>query len=398
MLSSVYSSLSSLISFSKGIDVISNNTANVNTPGFKRADLLYKDSNYKSIGGDHNNGSNAIGTGVIADTTIKRFESGELLTTGADLDFAIDGNGFFITKNNNEHFYTRNGRFDTDDDGFLVHVESGHRVMSLAGQSLNEINISSHQVNPANATTSIDFTGNVSSADADHTISDTPVYNSNGNTELVSIVLTNNTAVTPFSWLVDVEDSTGAVIGNGEIRYQADGSPAAGFNTINFNITIDSIVQSVELNFGAAGTFNGSTSFSTTASSTVEVKGQDGFSSGSLLDISVDEQGRLNYSYTNGQSEVGEYLAIAVFNRPEELVELGNSLFDNKNNLSLSLTTSGLDGAGSLSNEQFEKSNVDLAQQFTDLIILQRGFQGSSQILSIVSELMKNLNDINQAR
>ncbi|HXF88972.1 MAG TPA: flagellar hook basal-body protein, partial [Xanthobacteraceae bacterium] len=118
MFSSILSAFSGMLGFSKGLDVISNNVANLNTPGFKAAELQFRDLFYRYSplqGG----GAEQVGQGVSAGNTRTRYRQGELRETGNPLDLAIDGNGFFVLRKDGETFFTRSGQFEFNGAGVL---------------------------------------------------------------------------------------------------------------------------------------------------------------------------------------------------------------------------------------------------------------------------------------
>lgn len=134
MLDSIYIGMSGLISFSDGLTSISNNVANLNTPGFKGSQLEFVDLFYRyqySGTTDQQGSPYAQGSGVASGATIPNFSQGEFRQTGNDLNAAIDGNGFFVLRKDGETFYTRAGQFQIDDAGYLVSTDDNARVASL---------------------------------------------------------------------------------------------------------------------------------------------------------------------------------------------------------------------------------------------------------------------------
>lgn len=399
MFGSIYTGLSGLLGFSNGLNVISNNVANLNTPGFKSSQLLFEDLYYQyTLSGERDGNRTAlqVGNGLETRHTSLNFSQGELRQTGNDLDVAIDGTGFFVLRRDGEVLYTRAGQFEFDDEGFLVEQSSQARVMSLTGNSgLDDINISGVRTSPPNPTSRIAFTNNLSTGSTDHTVADIGVFDSLGTSQTLSILFTNNSSVTPGSWLLEVQDDVGTVLSTGEIRYQGDGSPLTGFNEHTFVFSpAGAIPTSITLFFGDVGRFSGSTSFSGGATSTLSVDSQNGFSPGSLTSVSFNEDGHLVISYSNGQTTNNDRLALAAFENLQDLQALGGNLFRHNGDQNVRLARPGEDVMGTLVGESIELSNVELTEQFTDLVIIQRGFQASSQIISVSNEMIQQLFDM----
>ena len=213
---SIYSGMSGLLAFSKGLDLISNNVANMNTPGYKGSDLLFRDFSYKfDLASQSSEGQNAFqrGVGVSSGSTSTRFQQGELRNTGGQTDLAIDGNGFFILREDDKTFYTRAGQFTFNNDGVLVTQDTSASVMGIDESGrLSEISILGFRTNPAKATSEVGFAGNLSTGSTEHTINDVELFDSLGERHNVTVTFTNNGSQTPRSWLVEITDSNDEVL------------------------------------------------------------------------------------------------------------------------------------------------------------------------------------------
>ncbi len=393
MFGSVYTGMSGLMTFSRGLDVISNNVANLNTPGHKGSDLLFQDLFYRSgLAGEFNQGSTGsqIGNGVTGEKTTIRFSQGELRATGNDTDAAIDGNGFFILRDNGETTYTRAGQFEVDAQGYLVSQNSQARVAGYQSGQLEDINISALRNSSPTATSEINLINNLSAGANDHEITDINVFDAIGDQHTLTLRLNNNAG----TWSVDVlDEDDGLIASGGEIRFQGDGSPEEGANTFTFDFTPANVSTSrITLNFGQPGSFSAATSQS--GASSLAVDSQNGFANGALVRLEFGRNGALTAEYSNGQTLEGPRVALAWFNDLQSLRQLGGGLFlagDSQQPL-LDTPTDGV--MGEIVGGSIELSNVDLTLEFTDLIIMQRGFQGSSQILTVANEMMQQLLDI----
>src|SRR5260221_6353189 len=170
MLDSIYVGLTGLTGFSNGLRNISNNVTNINSPGFKGSELQFQDLFYRFQAGVNANGDQSslfAGSGLgIGGTTIL-FRQGELRQTGNDLDTAIQGNGFFVLRQDDKMFFTRDGQFSLDADGFLVTRAGDARVQALVNGQLADISTGALRVSPPKATTTVKFSGNLSANDSD---------------------------------------------------------------------------------------------------------------------------------------------------------------------------------------------------------------------------------------
>lgn len=404
MFSSIHTGLTGLIAFSRGLDVISNNVANLNTPGFKRSDLQFQDLLYRyTVSGENNENRSAlqIGNGVQAHSSTINFSQGELRTTGGDTDVAIDGNGYFIVSNDDGEFYTRSGQFQFDQNGFLV-TSNGLRVAGFNSSGLiSDINIDNLLINTARQSTKLEFRGNLSTGSNSHNITNINIYDNVGNVSQLSITFTNNFAAMPGSWLVEVRDQNSNIIVSGsEIRFQGNGSPDNGFNTIDFTYTSPTGSEvNLSLDFGLPGLFTGATSFSAGQTSDLILDAQDGYGVGAITNVTFNTDGQLIVNYSNAQSTRGSQLALAYFQDIQSLRQDGNSIFMTTLSDEPVIGRAGVGPFGTISGGSIELSNVDLTEQFTGLIIVQRGFQASSQVLTVANEMIQQLlDDSRQAR
>jgi flagellar hook protein FlgE len=392
MLDSIFVGLSGLSGYSKGLNNISNNVANLNTPGFKSSQLQFTDLfyRYQTSGDSGGNGSSyAQGSGVNVGNSIMVLKQGELRATGNDQDVAIEGNGLFVLRKDDQVFYTRAGQFVFNEEGYLVSRDGQARVAALTGNdSLRDINISGLRSNPPKVTSSVVLTDSLSVNDNSFNLNNVSVIDSLGVTHTVTVQFDNNKLVTPGSWLVKIKDGTN-VISTGEIRYKSDGSALAGFDTHTFTYTPTNGAAPFAVTLDVKGTTNFSS-----AGSTIKVSSQDGNAAGSLTKATFDADGYLVMTYSNGKAVKHDRLALASFNHMQGLEQVGANLLINSSGQERQLGFAGQSLFGKIKGGSIELSNVDLAQQFSELIITQRGYQASSQIISASNEMMQQLFDI----
>lgn len=397
MLTSVYTSLTGLMAFSQGLDVLSNNISNLNTAGYKGRQMMFRDVMYRqeleSNGGDRATVS-YIGSGVKAEPGSVNNAQGEIRSTGNPTDVAINGSGLFVLRDGANVFYTRAGQFSFDTDGNLVFTGSSARVQGTDSNGhATDININSLRTTPPKATTEIKLRGNVAQDAGKYDVSNVSVFDASGTEHKLTISFVSNSSITPRSWKIEIKDSIGTVISNsGEIRFKDDGSPETGFNLVDFDYQPEGTPNMhLKLNIGDATTFNGVTSFLNHGPSDASLLTQDGASQGSISDFEFENDGTLRVKYTNGKDAKGPQLTLAWFNDIQNLQELGRGLYlagaDGPQVVAAPLTN----GMGSISTKSIELSNVELTQQFTDLIIVQRGYQAASQVMTASNEMVQQL-------
>jgi len=386
MFQAIFNSLSGMFSFTQGLNTISNNVANMNTPGFRGSDDIFS-----SIAGGEGSES---GLGTSIDGSIMRDYEGTIQQTNSPGDAAINGIGFFVLRDASGNlFYTRAGQFQFDDGGNLVDAATGMNVVGMtSGGSLSNINISALSELPAAATTTVNFAGNLSTGDTVKTVSDISVFDASGNTQALSATFTNNTTATPGSWLVSVTDSNGNVVGSGEVRFDTTGSPQTGFNTVSVSLTTSAGTQAITLDFGTPGSLSAATSFGgsdTTISATVA----DGHAAAGMTSFSFDSTGTLQLKYSDGETKQGGQLALAQFADDKELQQSNGSLFTAADISHRTLGVAGSGSFGQIEGGSLELANVDLTQEFGNMIVIQQGYQASSRVMTVADQLLQQLYD-----
>jgi flagellar hook protein FlgE len=380
-LQSLYNSLSGLFAFSKSLDTISNNISNMNTPGFRG-----KDSFFENVMGEF--GTRIEGTGI-------RTSEGQIEQTGNATDMAINGEGLFVLRDpsTGKYFYTRAGQFQFDAQGYLVDTVNQFHVQGLdENGDLADVSINKLRTLPAEATTTVGVTGNLSPQDADFTIGSLTVYDPDGNTHTYSAKLTNNSVTTPGSWTVALLDGAGQAVAPGEIRFNADGSIMAGYNTMSVSLTLAGKTQAVTLDFGAAGTLSGATSYSGVGSDLV-ASPRDGHSVVGVASYAFDENGVLQLKYTDQETRQGARVALAAFPDESSLELLNGRLYEGGPGQDRQLGGAGEGLFGKITGGSLEMSNVDLTQELADMIVIQRGYQANSRVMTVTNDMLQQLYD-----
>jgi flagellar hook protein FlgE len=390
MLESIYVGMTGLLGYSRGLRVIANNTANINTPGFKGSSLQFSDlfySNGNLAGGLGGQNSGALGYGLNTGSTTLSFRQGELRQTGNALDMAIDGQGLFTLRDANGHItYTRAGQFQFNNDGVLVNQSDDAKVMGRdANGNLVEISVSGLRTNAGKPTAGIKFNGNLSSTATEQTIGGVKVIDAVGGEHTLSIKMTSTAATAAGSWKVELFDGTTA-IGTGSIVFQ-DGKPTVASAKVNITYTPTGLAaQPLTLDFSTDVT-----SFASGNLSTLATSSQDGFGPGGLTNASFDAAGVLVLTYSNGQTVKGTRLSLGRFDSTDAVGSVGDNQFEALDSRSWSNGTAGDGGFGAVRSGLVEISNVDLSQQFSDLVVMQRGYQASSQIISTANDMLQEL-------
>jgi flagellar hook protein FlgE len=394
MLDTIYIGMSGLTSFSKGLSNISNNVANLNTTGFKGSELQFSDLFYRyQYAGSNSDQSNILyqGGGVKSGTSYQKFIQGEFRQTGNDLDAAIDGNGFFIVKKDSQMLYTRAGQFVIDNEGFLTARDDSAKVMAFQGGRLGEINITGSRSTPAKPTSEIKFTNTLSVSSPTFELTNISAVDSLGQARQLTLNLVNDSTNSPGRWTFRVLEGT-TELSNGEIKFSGSGSPIVGSDKFTFTYSPAGAASS-QLTLDFTGT-----TYLSSSSSTLRVQSQNGLAAGFLTKTAIDTDGFLVLTYSNGQTVKNNQLALANFENLSALQSQGGNRFSLFGKTKEVLGAPGSTSLGKLRVTGIELSNVDLAKEFSELIVVQRAYQASSQVISAANEMIQQLGEIRGRR
>ncbi len=225
------------------------------------------------------------------------------------------------------------------------------------------------------------------------------VIDSLGRAHQITLTMTRSTDNNRVWNMAATSESAGATVVSGlieNITFNADGSFSvigSATNTLSFSFADVPGAQSVQIDLGTQGSYDGVAMLGSRA--TVAAVDQDGFTSGSLVTHAFDEQGRLLFYYTNGQTRVQDTLRVTVFPNESGLLRIGDTMFTaSPNSDDPIFTTAGAAGAGSVKAGSLENSNVDIAEEFVRLIEAQRGFQANSRVITTTDEILAELVNI----
>lgn len=233
----------------------------------------------------------------------------------------------------------------------------------------------------------------------DTAVTSIDVVDSQGRTHPVTMTFTRNTQDSSiWDMQAEVDSNEGTITQGsiGQIRFNNDGSfnvIGGGTNQLSFAWNGIAQAQNVTVNLGTSGQFDGIAMLGN--ATTVAAVDQDGFGAGSLLNVGFNNSGELMGFYSNGQSQVLEQLRISMFSNEGGLVRQGDTLFvESPNSDDAIATTANAAGAGTVRAGQLENSNVDIAQEFVNLIEAQRGFQANSRVITTTDEILSELMNI----
>lgn len=379
---SFFNGLSGMTNFSKGLDNVSNNISNMNTPGFKGNDLFIR-----SLG----DGANNYGS-QLAEASV-RLASGDIRQTSSETDLAITGNGYFILQSESgEIFYTRAGQFKFNEDNQLVDSATGHYVMAINDVgALERLNISENKILPPEPTTEIKFVGNLQSTaqvGAVHTVNNIVTYDATGKSHNLKLDFTK--AATPSNtWQVNIKNESNTVIGTFQVQFDNDSSPSTGFNSSTQSLSLGGTTQSVVFTIGNTGSLAGATQL--TGESDLSVFPQDGHAPLGLRSLSFNDDGIIEFKYANGDTETGQQIALAQFDDPSKLQQSSSGLLTSQSSERPTIGKPNQELFGTIQGKSLEMSNVDLTQEFADILIIQRGYQASSRVMSVSNDMLEQL-------
>lgn len=407
MIRSMYAAVSGLRSHQTMMDVVGNNIANVNTNGFKKSNVIFQDilSQTRSGAGaptEELGGTNPaqIGLGVQLSNIAQNFLQGALQTTGRDLDVSIQGDGFFNLEQDGVQLYGRTGSFMVDANGNLV-AGSGGFVQGWQADENGVIDNTGagerlripvgEQVAPV-TTSNINLGGNLP---AESVVGDThftslDVYDGQGSTVDLAITFTKTGTDEWTASAVYGDASTPIALTDNVMQFNGVGrlvTPAdAAFDIAAGQIPgLGAVVVTV-------GGDNAGEVTQLSALGSIAAITQDGSATGQLSGLTVGEDGVITGTYSNGQVKPLAQIGIAAFANPEGLERVSGTMFRASVNSGLAqLGSASSGGRGMIAPGTLEMSNVDLAEEFTNLIRTQRGFQANSRVITTSDEMLQEI-------
>lgn len=413
LMGALNSAISSLYAQSQALSNISDNLANSQTTAYKTTSTSFS----SLVAGS---GSNSSG-GVTATTKSNVTEQGLLVSSSSSTDLAIEGDGFFVVSDSTDNgstYYTRNGEFEVDSDGYLTNNgyylmgwetdADGNIVGGSSETSLVAIDIDSVQ-SSVDATSEVAIQANLP---ADAEVGDTfettfEVYDSLGTSATVTVSWVKTAENT---WEMSFSDptlsSSGDTVGTAsttsiEITFNDDGTlSSTDPDPAEFSITgwtTGAADSTISLDLGTSGSTDGLTQYASDAEDpSIEVQSitQDGLAYGSLTSIEISDDGSVTAFFDNGEERVIYKIPVATFGNADGLTENSDGVYSRSSTSGNStLHVAGEGGAGTINGGWLESSTTDTSEEFSNMLTAQQAYSASSQIMSTASDMFDTLLD-----
>jgi len=414
MFTAFSSALSALSGHSTAVDVVGNNLANLNTIGFKRSEVSFYDLLSRTLGAS---GKTQVGMGVGRPITTRQFNQGPVQSSSGRLDAAIQGEGFFVIKDaNGGTLYTRAGNFQKTADGYLV-TATGERVQGWVADTngnltttgaIGDIQIPEGTLRPATPTSNLFLTMNLNAAADAGTGSQLRVpvrtFDSLGNELIVTLTYEKTGPNTWNAWVEDLDASVGTAspdstspftltfdsfgsltdIDGTSVVPMPDPPPTVPISITGLGSGADDLT--VALNFYAPTGAPIVTQLAQPSGTSGMV--QDGKPAAQVSRVAVGDQGVLLAQYTDGTEGIIGQIALAGIGNPDTLIAVGNNAFRvSASTAEPVIGTAGSGGRGSIIGGAIEASGADMAKEFTNLIVYQRGYQANARVITTADEL-----------
>lgn len=415
MFTSFNTALSALDATSTAIDVVGNNLANLNSTGYKDSTVAFHDLVTQALGSGQD--ETQVGFGVAPPIAIRQFTQGAIQTAGSPLDAAVEGNGFFVVRDpsSGATLYTRDGNLQLDAQGNLI-TATGQQVQGwLAGGGqlntngpLSTIQVQAGQIRPPVATTNISFDMNLDSTPPSATTPgsfSTPiqVFDSLGNPLVMTVNFTQSNT-NPLQWTYQItipgNATTGGTPGTptnllatpGTLTFGPDGklvTPAAAAGSIPISVTgLSDSANNLTINWNLYNSSGDATITQFAQPSAVSANSQDGKASAELLNVTMSQGGALTAQYSDGTQQVVAQMALAAIRNPDSLQAVGNNDFAASAQTALpAVGVADTGGRGQILGASLESSTVDIAQELTNLVVLQRAYEASGKVVTTVDQL-----------
>lgn len=425
MMRSMYAGVSGLRNHQVRMDVIGNNIANVNTVGYKKGRVTFQDMLSQNIrgasspqGGRGGSNPQQIGLGMSINSIDTIWTPGSSETTGKVTDMMVEGDGLFVVSDGDNRYYTRAGNFDFDSLGNFL-TPAGLKVQGWmadkSGVIDNSTGIGSIQIPKgaaiqpkatltAQVVGNLDANGVIPSGTDPGTTVKVPIdiYDSLGRNWTMNLQFDKSASNT---WDVSLDPASipswtdAPTITGGPLVFNPDGTLDTASSTLPIQIEGTppdadgfAVADSTAITVDLATLTQYASQLQDGSGSEVKLNSQDGYASGVLNGFSIDASGVITGRFSNGFSQQLAQVALTNFNNPAGLTKSGENLYSESNNSGRPQTgTAGTGGRGAISPGRLEMSNVDLSQEFTDMIVTQRGFQANSRIITVSDEMLQEL-------
>jgi flagellar hook protein FlgE len=407
--------LSALNATSTAIDVVGNNLANLNSPGFKTCEVVFRDLVTQSLGAGL--GETQVGFGTGQPLTVRHFTQGAIQTTSGLLDAAVQGDGFFVVKDESGGtFYTRAGNFMADKSGNLL-TDTGMRVQGWT-KAASDQNVDTNgsigniivpvgslkaPVVSKNFTVDLNLDSSAQADDSSAFSTQVTVYDSLGTSHTLTVKFQKADA---NQWTYQVS-MPGAEIDGGTAGTPFPLDGASG--TLGFDTTgqLSDPPKGTLISFDIPGLTDGAddlhlswnpytgdgtgriTQFGQKSSSSAV--SQDGAPAAELDRVGLADGGQILAHYSDGTQIVVGQVALASIRNPDTLVAAGNNNFQlSAGTAEPSIGTPGSGGRGTIVGGAIEASTVDIAREFTRLIVYQRGYEANSKVITTADTISQD--------
>jgi len=427
--SALYAGVSGLGAQSSAMATVADNITNINTVGYKGVA-----TEFKTLVTDGRMKSSYSAGGVAAAPQALISKQGLLQASANQTDLAIDGAGFFVVRTSEDPAgdvaFTRAGAFKPDLQGFLRntsgyylqgwrldaqgnYVDTGNlgalepvRLSELTGSAkpTTKIQLRANLQSDAAVFGGTYATGDMASGATSPTFSRSlDIYDEQGGAHRVTMGFLKTGA---NSWQTEVyavpaSDVTAAngVLASGTLAFNPDGSlnvagsSPALFASLTPSWTNGAGAQPVTLALGSDGGLDGLTQFGGT--SALISSSVDGGLLGNIASIEVSDKGVVSAIFEDGTARAVFQLPVATFQNPDGLTRLnGNAYAVSGLSGSAAVNRPGALGSGRIQSSTLEASNVDLAQEFTNMIRFQRAYSASSKIITTVDDMLQELSNL----
>ena len=410
--------LSGLDADQQALSVVANNLSNMNTVGYKDEQVNFQDLFYKTLGTNGSGDALQVGAGCSVGSVSGNFTTGNVESTSVPTDAAINGNGFFVTQENGQTEYTRAGNFQVSNTGYLT-TQDGQNVMGypatngvVSNGALTALQVGTGTVIPATATTSLQMSMNLNADGGAGSTYSSPmaVYDSLGTQHELTFNFTQ-TGANAWSYNVtapgaDVGATTATTtVGSGTMTFDANGNLAT-VNGAAVSSTTPSIpgltltgladgASPMNLSWNVMDSSGNSLITQTSSASAASAGTQNGFASGSLSTFAIQTDGTIEGQFSNGQSLALGQIAMAQFGNENGLSRVGSNSFQSTVASGQAVIgTAGSGGLGTLTGGSLEQSNVDMATEFSNMIVDQRGFEANAKVITAFDQVTQDTINI----
>ncbi|MET1754387.1 flagellar hook protein FlgE [Novosphingobium sp. RD2P27] len=439
--SALYSGVSGLSAQSSAMAIVADNITNINTIGYKGVS-----AEFRTLVTDGRLGNSYSAGGVSAAPQAMISKQGVLQASASGMDLGIEGAGFFVTRSGSgpdaDLAFTRAGSFKPDLEGYLRNTSGFYlqgwrldaqgqpistsnleavRVSELTGSAAAtgriqlRANLASDQVphNPAaftpaktyTAGTMAEYATNPTSATAiqPHFTHTVDVYDAQGSVHTLKLSYLKTGANTWKGeiYAVPASDVTaaGGLLASGDVVFNPDGtlnragSSPALFDTLNVGWTNGAAAGPIQLELGSNGQLDGLSQFS--GQSSRISSSEDGGLLGTIASVEISAEGKVSAIFSDGTAREVFQLPLATFQNPDGLTRLsGNAFITSGSSGNFAINAPGKLGGGNIKAGTLEASNVDLAQEFTNMIRFQRAYSASSKIITTVDDMLQELGNL----